>query len=168
MIKDLLRVLGGACVIAGTILYFSPDVTTEDESENNRMKTEISTLQSELKTATEELASLQISLKEAEKPSKEKAKEAEELEAPEEKMTETVDEPVTPPALDRTVLLIEPGMNSTKVASELENKGLIKDASQFEVDLVKSKLAGKIQIGEYELKPSMSHDDIIKMITSSK
>lgn len=164
MIKDLTRIIGSACILASAILYFFPNTSTEQSSENVQLKSEVSALQSKLDDTTKELASLQLSLKESEKPAEENNKEKAE-ETVEAKSDEAASSSV--PSGTAT-LLIESGMGSTTVANELAKAGIIEDAAAFELYLTQNKLAGKIQIGEYELNESMSYQEIIDRITSSK
>lgn len=160
MLKDLIRIIGSACVIAGAFLYFNPTGISEDVVESATLQTEIDTLQSKLDKTTKELANLQLSIKEAEQPVEEK---------PEDTIEDAAEDTSSEQnSTDKSILVIEPGMGSTTVANELAKAGIVEDASAFEFYLAKTELAGKIQIGEYELDSSMSYEKIVDVITSSK
>ena len=159
MFRDLLRTIGAACIIAGTVLYFTgtsagnaKDVVNKDELHET-----ISILQDTLNRTEEELANLQLATSAAEKPKKEdESNEDEEASNP-----ESSEHP-----LIKTLLRIEPGATSAGISYELERSGIIKHAKEFKDYLTTNKLSGKIQVGEYDLDSSMSVNKIATMITN--
>lgn len=157
MLRDLLRTIGTACIIAGIALYFLVP-SSDDEKDNgdsSEYDVEIQTLQDTLKRTEEELAKLQIASLANEQPSKnDKNNDAEEDSSP----TGNI----------KTLLLIESGTASISISNELEQTGIIDDATAFEDFLAANDLSKKIQIGEYMLDSSMSHQDIAKVITNTK
>ena len=159
MLRDLLRTIGAACIIAGTALYFmgSPDGNAKDDANKDELHEEISILQNTLNRTEEELAKLQLATSAAEKPTNEDgSSESEEASDPES----------SAPPLIKTLLHIEPGATSAGIAYQLERSGIIKHATEFENYLIKNELSGKLQIGEYDLNSSMSVKEIAKMITN--
>lgn len=61
---------------------------------------------------------------------------------------------------------IQKGMSSNRVAQLLVEKGLIKDADDFNQYIIKVGKASVICVGDYSLKQGATYDDIIKKITS--
>ena len=159
MFRDLLRTIGAACIIAGTVLYFmgTSDGKAKDDVNKDELHEEISILQETLNRTEEELAKLQLATSAAEKPTNED----ESSEGKEVSETES-----SAPSLIKTLLHIEPGATSLSISDELERSGIIKHAKEFEDYLTTNKLSGKIQIGEYDLDSSMSVDNIATMITN--
>ena len=61
---------------------------------------------------------------------------------------------------------VVPGMSSGKVAAMLVEKGLIKDADDFNQYIVKVGKASVIRVGDYTLPKGASYEDIITKITT--
>lgn len=156
MLRDLLRTIGAACIIAGTVLYFvgTSDGNAKDDVNKDELHEEISILQKTLNRTEEELANLQLVTSAAGKPANEDE-------------TTNVEEASDTPSLVKTLLRIEPGANSSNISYELERSGIIEHANEFDDYLTTNKLSGKIQIGEYDLDSSMSINKIAKIITNS-
>ncbi|WP_322555616.1 hypothetical protein [Sporosarcina beigongshangi] len=148
MMRDILRTLGASCILAGGILYFTPDNQEAANPDALQFKEEISKLKSELAKTKEELAIAQTK-----------------------SSTEKTDDKVEPEVvegdedLNEQILIIESGSTSTLVAATLESLGIIQDAKAFDDYLSDNGLAGKIQIGEYQLDSSMDLQTIAKKIT---
>lgn len=153
MLRDIMRILGAACILTGIALYFLDGASdgVDDEVGKSQLQAEIAALQEELQTTEEALAQLQQASSAANKSSAENEK----------KKTEDTE------AIQETVLYIKEGANSTSVANDLVRLGLIQDAGQFDSYLAQHELSGKIQIGEYTLDKSMSMETIASTITSS-
>lgn len=153
MLKDIMRILGAACILTGIALYFLDEASDglDDEIGKSQLQAEIAALQEELQTTEAALAQLQQASSVADKPSAENEK----------KKVEDTE------AIHETVLHIKEGANSTSVANDLVRLGLIRDAGQFDSYLVERGLANKIQIGEYTLDESMTIETIASTITSS-
>ncbi len=156
MLREFLRTIGAACLIAGAALYFINDIgeKTGDKVGGSELKEEITQLQTKLQRTEEELANLQQATSAAAKSSTE--------DAVDEIQQETVNAPVV-----KTILFIEQGDNSTTVANDLARLGMINDTREFESYLAEKNLAGKIQVGEYDLDTSMTTEMIAALITSS-
>lgn len=155
MLNDLLRTVGAACIIAGTALYFTLNMSDESEifTENEALKEEIISLQSNIERTEEELANLQTLTEQAKKSTDELT---------EEQQVEDDDEV----SVIKTVLVIESGTTSKDVANRLEESAIIEDAELLNAFLTSNDLSGKIQIGEYHLDSSMSIQAIAKHITT--
>lgn len=61
---------------------------------------------------------------------------------------------------------VDPGMSSGKVAAMLVEKGLIKDAEDFNQFIVKEGKASVIRVGTYTLPKGASYKDIVTKITT--
>jgi len=160
LLSDLLRTIGTACIIAGAFLFFN-DNTHEDSSivnENNKLQSEINTLQETLERTKIELADLQLTSATEDSLVNNAAtsdnKKNEELDS-------STQQVVT------TILSITPGMDSSTAALTLERLGIIEQASNLENYLAKNNLSGKIQIGDYELDSSMTNEKIAALITKA-
>lgn len=79
----------------------------------------------------------------------------------EEKETETKDED----ARTEITLTVSSGMTPIEISDELEIKGIIKNASDFNSYLVKSGRADKIQIGDYQFHSEMTLEEISTLLT---
>ncbi|MDS9471064.1 endolytic transglycosylase MltG [Sporosarcina pasteurii] len=154
--KDILRIIGVACILSGTFLYFITN-STEQESEilaeNNELKYEISALETKLQQTKAELANLQTLTSEANQSSDSQQQE--------------IDEASNDSTLVETILHIESGTSSKDVANELANASIIEDPDALNTYLKTYDLAKKIQIGEYRLDSSMSIEKISKLITNT-
>lgn len=151
MLRDFLHTIGTACIIAGTALYFlgpSTDIAI-DNGDSGEHDIEMENLQVKLKRTEEELAKLQMATSAAEEPPKDVEKDP-------------------PPTFVQTLLLIEAGTTSSSISYKLEQAGIIDNAATFEDYITKIDLYSQIKIGEYQLDSSMSHKDIVKIITNKK
>ncbi|MEW9700066.1 endolytic transglycosylase MltG [Paenibacillus sp. SI8] len=73
------------------------------------------------------------------------------------------------PASDQEVRVTIPqGAGSSAIASELEAKGLIKNASIFTYYLKVKKMGARLQAGEYSMKPGMSFDEMIEKLNKGE
>lgn len=68
----------------------------------------------------------------------------------------------------KVAFTIKSGMSSGQVSKLLEEKGLIKDADDFNLYIVKKGKASSIRVGKYSISSDASYDAIIKMITTKK
>jgi len=159
MLRDFLRTVGAACIIAGASLYFIDGNTEKLEAtpDTSKLTSELQVLQSKLEKTEVELAKLQTATSAAEKPTEDSDTKTEES------VNKTSSEQVV-----KMVLLIETGMNSTDIADALKRSEIIDDAAAFESYLKNSKLSGKIQIGKYDLDSSMTTETIATIITGKK
>ncbi|WP_113927547.1 endolytic transglycosylase MltG [Bacillus sp. P14.5] len=62
-------------------------------------------------------------------------------------------------------LTVSTGMTPIEISTELESKGIIKNASDFNSYLVKSGRADRIQIGDYQLHSEMTLEEISTLLT---
>lgn len=169
MMKDLLRILGSAAIIAGIALYFIP--TTEEITSEKALQEEIVTLKEKITSSEELIATLQASIATNEDKAQE---EQPKVEAPESKQEDNVakeQESVestsdNKPNSPTKEFSIKPGADSIQVSQELQDAKIIKDAAQFQTDLETEDRSANIQIGNYELSPAMTHKEIIKIITA--
>lgn len=142
MIKDLLRIIGGGCIIAAGILYFAGVTKTESAKQDDLLQHQIKELKEQLAHVNEQLAIAQTVKQAPTENGKSEENAA--------KMT----------------LNIKAGDDSTIVAAELAKANIIQNATEFEDYLKSKRLAGKIQIGEYVIDHSMDYETIAKLITS--
>ncbi|MBB6454278.1 hypothetical protein HNQ94_002753 [Salirhabdus euzebyi] len=63
------------------------------------------------------------------------------------------------------ILLIEPGMVIHEISTALYENGLIDDQVAFGKFLETNEYSTKIQIGEFELRKNMTHEEIAEVIT---
>ena len=157
LLRDFLRTIGTACIIAGTVLYFLGPSTdnAKDNGDSGKYDVEIQTLQDTLKRTKEELAKLQIATLANVQSSKDDK-------------YEEVKGDSSSPRIVKTLLLIEADSASSSISDELEQIGIIDDANTFEDYLATNDFSNKIKIGEYMLDSSMSHNNIAKIITNTK
>ena len=156
MLRNAVRTLGLACILAGTILYFiqTEDATKVSGATDQDLQGELTALKTKLAETQKELADIQTASSVAES----KVVEAEDSHE-DELETET---------LVKSVFSILPGTDSSTVAHSLVRSGILEDSAEFEIYLVANELTGYIQIGEYNLDSSMDIETIAKIITKVK
>lgn len=82
--------------------------------------------------------------------------------------TRVFNEPPMSAGEGRTItVVIEKGSTVSEIAQILEKKGLIRDADLFRIQEMLSGYKGKLQAGTYELKTSMTTDEIMKILASN-
>ncbi|BAQ11374.1 aminodeoxychorismate lyase [Bacillus sp. OxB-1] len=164
MMKELLRTIGIGCLVAGGVLYFTGQAENPSDSDSEILQSKLEKTEEELARAKEALAMIQTSSSTDQLPSRPAEQETKREQAvpPGDEQPASSKDPV------KTVLAIQPGSNSTTVSTALERLGIVKDGNEFEMYLVSQKLAGKIQIGEYELDSTMDYKTIARTITSPK
>lgn len=157
MLRDFLRTIGTACIIAGIALYFLGPSTdnTKDNGNSSVHDVEMQTLQDTLKRTKEELATLQMASLATEQP-------------PRDDTNNDVEEDSSSPGIVKVLFLIEADTEPDSISYELEQSGIIDDANAFEDYLAANNLSKKIKIGEYKLDSSMTHNNIAKIITNTK
>lgn len=163
MIKDMLRILGTACILAGGILYFINESERITPSKAQQSQSEVVELREEL-AKTKELLAIAQTISTVKEP--DLAKTEEKVNDKQDFVTKS-NSPTTDTAT-RTILMIESGSNSTIVSADLERMGIIEDASIFAAFLAGNGLTGKIQIGEHIVDSSMDFHAIAKVITTVK
>ena len=159
MIRDILRVLGGGCILAGGILYFTIESNSSTHSEMLQLQNKTEKLEKELMKTKEALAIAQTASAVKKIPKEEK-------EIKGSKVSVNEDSPKEP--IINTILTIELGSNSSVVSATLERLEIIKDAALFDAYLVDNDLTGKIQIGEHKVDSSMDFHAISMEITNVK
>jgi len=65
-------------------------------------------------------------------------------------------------------LEITPGMTLNKISNLLEDRNLVGNSLSFQLLAYLQEKQGQIQVGEYELSPSMTPIDILEIVTSGK
>ncbi|WP_342511343.1 hypothetical protein MKY34_13320 [Sporosarcina sp. FSL K6-1522] len=144
MIRDILRIVGAACLLASGILYFTSNSEQVADTDVQQMQQKIDKLQNELTKAKEELAIAQTVSSAEESPA------------------------VEPAPIVKAVLTIASGAKSTSVAEDLQQASIIQDATAFNDFLISNQLEGKIQIGEHNVDSSMDFQAIATVITTAK
>ncbi|MER2088484.1 MAG: hypothetical protein ABS920_02020 [Sporosarcina sp.] len=162
MIRDMLRILGTACILSGGILYFINEKEYIPVSEKRQLQAEVEELSGELAKTKELLATAQTisTVKEHEPAAEEKKMDS--------KKDVTESNSSDKDTTIRTILLIEAGSNSAIVSADLERMGIVEDAAIFDAFLADNGLTGQIQIGEHKIDSSMDFHAIAKEITSVK
>ncbi|MER2172049.1 MAG: hypothetical protein ABS938_15620 [Psychrobacillus psychrodurans] len=155
MKKTSILYLGIGLFLAGTIIqidqrYFQKDITSTGVVTNQAYEKS----QQELSNVKEQLAQLQLNLENAQKeqanqPNKEDNKQQ-----------------ASSPSVQGLTLTITSGMTSSDISSLLEEAGVIQNKMDLHDYIVDQNLAGKIQIGEYEVNSSMSIKQITELITN--
>ena len=125
----------------------SSTVTTTDDAYKQA--------QQELTEVKKQLAELQLDLNAAQQVQTVAPKES--------AKTETTEEPV--PTVTSTTLSIEVGMTSSEISAKLEDAGIILNKVDMDNYLSDQELAGRVQVGNYELDSSMSIKQIAEIIT---
>ena len=147
MMRDVLRMIGFGCILAGGILYFTEGSQDVDVNEVQQLQDEVIKLKSVIAKTNKELAIAQTTSSTEKNSPKEDDK--------------TEDN-------GNSILIIEPGSNSTDVSKALNSLGILQDAAAFDAYLADNGLSGKIQIGEHHLDSSMDFETIAKKITTVK
>lgn len=63
------------------------------------------------------------------------------------------------------IFVIQKGESLTSVANRLEKKGLIRSSLAFKIVVLTKSLAGNIQAGDFRLKPSLTLEEIVYILT---
>ena len=145
MIKEIVRGIGMGCLIAGGILYFVQQQTTDGalQKQLDDSKKEVAILKREL--AISQTLSGKESIR---KP------EAEQETIPDEN---EADEIIT------KNFTVKAGITPAKLSRELENEKLIQDAEEFELYIIENEYTRKIKTGTYELRSDMRFPEIAKI-----
>ncbi len=162
MVKELVRILGISCILAGAFLYFytSPKGDAGLQEENNMLNEQVAQLQTKLEQTEKELSNLQTITSKATENT-----EDEEKEIDEDKSNEN-DPSSEEKSVAKLTLTIESGTTSKDVASALERANIIEDKKTFNDYLKAQKLTTKIQIGDHDVDALMSTEMIAKLITT--
>lgn len=155
MIRQLLLTIGIILFTIGATLTFAPSKETPKEQtkvtkELKALEKERTILQKELDDSKKELSALQ---KEFETLQQVKAE------------TEQPVEEEPKKATTKIVITIEDGVRSPDVAGSLAEANIIDDAKKFNDFLKEKGYASKIQLGTYEIDPTMDYEAIAKIIT---
>lgn len=155
MKKKSILFLGIGFFLAGTTmqmeqLFFKKDITSTGVISNQAYEQS----QKELKNVKEQLAQLQLNLDNAQK---EQPKEQNKKENMQQSVSSTV---------HSFTLTITPGMTSSEISSLLEEAGVIQNKIDLEDYIVDRNLAGRIQIGEYDIDSNMTIKQITELITN--
>lgn len=155
MNKSTLRSFGIGLFLAGAIFqlqsnFSNKEINTSPTSDTEQLKTS----QAELKNVKQQLAQLQLDLENAKK-----------IQVGD-KVEKTTDESTEVDV--KSILIIESGMNSKNISTTLENLDIISNKQDFEDYLIAQNLAGRLQVGQYELDSSMTIKQIAEKITNNK
>lgn len=76
----------------------------------------------------------------------------------------------SPISADKTEIIFEvsPGSTLNQISSDLQVKGLIRNAKTFQIYAKAKGLASKFKVGEYSLNQAMTPDEIMSVIVSGK
>ena len=148
MIRQLLLTIGIILFTIGATLTFAP--SKETPKEQTKVTKELKALEKELDDSKKELSALQ--------------KEFETLQQVKAETEQPVDEEPKK-ATTKIVITIEDGVRSPDVAVSLAEANIIDDAQKFNDFLKEKGYASKIQLGTYEIDPTMDYEAIAKIIT---
>ncbi|QFF99440.1 hypothetical protein PB01_11720 [Psychrobacillus glaciei] len=158
MKRASIRSLGIGLFLAGAVFQIQHlSISGEIKSSHAINEGAYDKSQAELKIVKQQLAQLQLNLENVKKENSTvvnaKNEEKEDKESPSKKST------------SNSILIVQPGMNSREISSELESTGIIQNKQDFEDYLDAQNLTGRIQIGEYELDSSLTMKQIAEKIT---
>ncbi len=148
MIRQLLLTIGIILFTIGATLTFAP--SKETPKEQTKVTKELKALEKELDDSKKELSTLQ--------------KEFETLQQVKAETEQPVNEEPKK-ATTKIVITIEDGVRSPDVAVSLAEANIIDDAQKFNDFLKEKGYASKIQLGTYEIDPTMDYEAIAKIIT---
>lgn len=129
------------------------------QQQNDKLTTQIETLEKKLTTQKEKAKKASEQAKAAKKKVDDLTKDA--TEKTEAKKTAT---PASKPVSDHYNLTITSSMGSTEITKQLQHAGIISNAREFEQYIVSHNKATSLQNGTFHLKKGMSYDAILKEI----
>ncbi|WP_298472799.1 hypothetical protein [uncultured Psychrobacillus sp.] len=155
MKKTSILFLGIGLFLGGTMIqidqrFFQEDITSTGVVTNQAYEQS----QKELSSVKEQLAQLQLNLENAQK------------EQPNEPHKEENKQQASSPPVQGFTLSITSGMTSSDISSLLEEAGIIQNQMDLHDYIVDQNLAGRIQIGNYEVNSSMTIKQITELITN--
>ncbi|PID16810.1 hypothetical protein CSV63_02685 [Sporosarcina sp. P34] len=145
MIKEILRAVGIGCLLAGGILYFVQQQTSEGS------------LQKQLADTKEEIAILKKELAIAQTVSRKDA-----IRQPESEQ-DTIPEESEAEEIVTKSFTVKAGITPAELSRELQNEKLIKNAEEFELYIIENDYTRKIKTGTYELRSDMRFPEIAKI-----
>ncbi|PID00428.1 MULTISPECIES: hypothetical protein [unclassified Sporosarcina] len=145
MIKEILRAIGIGCLIAGGILYFVQQQTSEGS------------LQKQLADSKEDVAILKKELAISQTLS---GKES--IRKPEAEQETIPDENEADEIITKS-FTVKAGITPAELSRELENEKLIKNAEEFELYIIENEYTRKIKTGTYELRSDMRFPEIARI-----
>lgn len=154
MKRSSIRSFGIGLFVAGAIVQVQSFTDKEEITSTHMIEKEAyEQSQAELKNVKQQLAQLQIDLENAQNQSTNQSSE------------KPVQEEAEQSGAKQSFLLIQSGMTPKEIGEILQRTGIIQNKLDFEDYIVTQKLAGNIQIGEYELNSSMTIKEIAEKIT---
>ena len=151
-----IRNIGIGLFIAGAAFQIEETIQQEDIiSTATTTDDAYKQAQQELTEVKKQLAELQLDLK--------TAQQAQTVATEESVDSETTTEQA--PAVASMSLSIEVGMTSSEISAQIEDAGIILNKVDLDNYLSDQGLAGRIQVGKYELNSSMSLKQIAETIT---
>ncbi|ARF15843.1 endolytic transglycosylase MltG [Sporosarcina ureae] len=145
MIKEILRAVGIGCLIAGGILYFVQQQTSEGA------------LQKQLADSKEEVAILKKELAISQTLSRK-----ENIRKPESEQ-ETIPAENEADEIITKRFTVKAGITPAKLSRELKKEKLIQDADAFELYIIENEYTRKIKPGTYELRSDMRFPEIARI-----
>lgn len=153
-----IRNIGIGLFLAGLAFQIEAIFTDEEFTSSHAVSQKTyDEAQQELSDVKKQLAQLQLDLNSAQQAETSEPDET----APTE--TQTPPEPTTSEAA--MTLSVEVGMTSSEISAALEDAGIIQNSVDLDNYLSDQGLAGRIQLGNYELTSSMSLKQIAETIT---
>ncbi|SDM86264.1 YceG-like family protein [Psychrobacillus sp. OK028] len=151
-----IRNIGIGLFLAGAAFQIEGILTDEDITSTNAISQEsYDQAQQELTDVKKQLAQLQLDLNSAQQA---------QTNEPED--TTTTESPAEPTTSELAMTLsIQVGMTSSEISAKLQEEGIIQNSVDLDNYLSDQGLAGRIQVGNYELTPSMSLKQIAETIT---
>lgn len=151
-----IRNIGIGLFLAGAAFQIEELVEKEDITSTSTITNDAyEQAQQELKDVKKQLAELQLDLHTAQQVQTDATEESAE--------TETA--VVQNSAVASTTLSIQVGMTSSEISAKLQDAGIILNKVDMDNYLSDQGLAGRIQLGDYELNSSMSLKQIAETIT---
>ncbi|MBK3493990.1 endolytic transglycosylase MltG [Viridibacillus sp. YIM B01967] len=159
MRKSSIRAFGIALFVAGASFTTADFLTQDDNTEAAKAnlpkgsviikKNELETINVEAAEAKEQLAKIQTDYNAL-------------------KNNTVTTKTLAKKQVNSYTLVIKKGMGTSEVSETLEKAGMIKDAGDFELYIIKNDKASSLQIGSYDLTVNMTTAQIAKKITRSK
>lgn len=150
-----IRNIGIGLFLAGATFQIEAIITKEDISSTGAITQEsYAQAQQELTDVKQQLAKLQLDLNSARQ---DRTNESEQV------ITETPADHI--PSEASMTLDIQKGMTSSEISAKLEDAGIIQNKMDLNNYLTDQGLAGRIQLGNYEVNSSMSLKQIAETFT---
>lgn len=163
MKKSSLRSFGIAFFLIGAILLLNDKFgTTESETINlTEYEQKIADLEYQLAEANEQIVLLEKAQQTVQ--TKDESTDTIDLKSPPERNEVDSSKEVV-----QAILHVYSGLTAYDIGKKLEDLGIVKNGLEMELYLAKPEFAKSIQIGHFELKSSMSIEEIANTLTGKK